>query len=154
MRRKDRALSPEETQAILERGEYGILSTLAPDGQPCATPLSYICMDGALYFHSALEGLKLDSIRHCPKVCFCVVGETLPIYDGNFTTYFESVLVYGQATLVDDRDEKQRSLMVLAEKYLPDHMDKAEGDIAHSFNRTVVIKLTPERTSGKAKRKK
>ena len=154
MRRKDRALSDADTLQLLEKCEYGVLSTVSRDGHPCATPLSYVVMDGAIYLHSAKTGLKIDNIDFCNKVCFCVVGATEPVYETNFTTYYESVLVYGTASKVEDVVEKHRSLMFIAEKYLPEHMDKAEGDITHSFNRTEVIKISMDKVTGKAKRKK
>ena len=154
MRRKDRAISQEEALELLERNEYGMLSTVGEDGQPYVVPLSYVLMDGQLYFHCAQVGQKIDNIVFCPRVCFCAVGATQPVYDGGFSTYFESVLVYGSARNVDGAEEKRRSLMLLAEKYLPEHMDKAEGDITKSFQRTAVYAISIDHISGKAKRKK
>jgi len=40
MRRKDRALSEEEAQALLDRTEYGVLSTVGGDGRPYGVPLN------------------------------------------------------------------------------------------------------------------
>ena len=152
MRRKDRALDREDAMQILEKGEYGILSLHDPAGWPYAVPLSYVLLDGALYFHSAYEGRKIRVMREQDKACFVVVGDTQPVYINDFSTYYESVIVFGRVCLVEEEQEKRKSLMVLAEKYLPEHMDKAERDIDHSFSRTAVYKISIEQVSGKAKR--
>lgn len=120
----------------MEKGEYGTLSTVGVDGQPYAVPLSYIV------FHCAHSGQKLDNIKNEPRVCFCAVGNTEPIYDKNFTTFYESVIVYGTASKAE-KEEKTDMLMLLAEKYLPNHMDKAPADIAKSLEHTAVCELLP-----------
>lgn len=151
MRRKDRAIPPELSEELLRGGEFGVLSSVASDGQPYATPLSYVYTDNAIYFHGAKIGQKMSNIAQEPRVCFTVVGDTLPLYDGSFSTLFESVMVFGKASLVEDAEEKTRALMLLCEKYLPDHMDKAPGDIAQSIKHTAVVKIQAAHMTGKAK---
>ena len=75
MRRKDRALSRQEALDILNKGEYGILSTVSADGQPYGTPINFCLINDCIYFHCAKEGHKLDNISANSKVCFCVVGK-------------------------------------------------------------------------------
>ena len=41
MRRTDREIFGEELETILQKGEYGILSMVSPDGVPYAVPLNY-----------------------------------------------------------------------------------------------------------------
>ena len=62
MRRKDRAVSREEALEALRQGEYGVLSTIGPDGELYGVPLSYALLDEAVYFHCAREGRKLDNL--------------------------------------------------------------------------------------------
>lgn len=154
MRRKDRQLSAEEAEGVLARGEYGVLATIGPDGQPYAVPLSYVARGGALYFHCAPEGHKINNLRFESRACFTVVGPTEPVYDGGFSTYFESAVVFGPVREVTDAEEKRAALHELALKYLPGHMDKAEPDIARSFSRTAVYALKIEVLTGKAKKRK
>lgn len=154
MRRRDRAISDAEAMRLLETCEYGILSTVGPENTPYGVPLSPVLLEGKLYFHCALTGRKVDNLRHCPQVSFAAVGPTKPIYDGGFSTYFECVIASGTMDEVTDAEEKHRALYALAEKYLPDHMDKADGDIRKSFKATAVYCLTIESVTGKAKRPK
>lgn len=62
MRRKRQALAPEACADILAQESHGVLA-LAGDDFPYAVPLSYVYADGALYFHCAREGLKLELAR-------------------------------------------------------------------------------------------
>lgn len=153
IRRKDRAIPEEEARALLENGEYGILATIDSDGQPYGTPISYAVMNNAVYIHCATLGQKIDNMAASAKVCFTVVGPTEPVYETSFSTYYSSCMVFGKARLVTDDKEKRDSLMILAEKYLPEHMDKAEENITGSWKRTAVYAIDIERITGKAKKK-
>lgn len=152
IRRKDRAMPEEDMRTLLEKGEYGVLSTVGPEGLPYGVPLSYIVKDGALYFHCAHEGRKVDNLRANPQVTFTVIGATRPVYDKNFTTYYECAMVSGTAEEVADPAGKREVLMALAAKYLPEHMNKAGPDIQRSLSRTAVYRIRIERMTGKAKR--
>lgn len=76
MRRADRAMDLEDAAALLSQGTYGVLSTVGGDGKPYAVPLSYIFRNGAIYFHCATEGRKLDNLAANSAVSFCVIGQT------------------------------------------------------------------------------
>ncbi|WP_250229522.1 pyridoxamine 5'-phosphate oxidase family protein [Anaeropeptidivorans aminofermentans] len=154
MRRSDRQISKEETMEILLNGEYGFLATVDKDNQPYVVPLSYVVIENEIFFHCALSGQKLDNIKHEEKVCFSVVGKTQPVYDNNFTTYFESVVVFGKARIIDDMDKKTEVLLKLAEKYLPEYMDMADKAIEGSMQRTAICAITIDHITGKAKKKK
>ncbi|SBV92183.1 Pyridoxamine 5'-phosphate oxidase-related FMN-binding [uncultured delta proteobacterium] len=152
MRRADRAMPDAAARELLEKGEYGFLATVGADGLPYGVPLSYVVLENRVYFHSAREGRKIDNLLHCRDAAFTVVGETEPVYAKNFTTWYESAMVFGTVSEVADPDEKFRSLYALAEKYLPDHLDKAERDIRASFAKTAVYRLEIETITGKAKK--
>ncbi|MDR3073224.1 MAG: pyridoxamine 5'-phosphate oxidase family protein [Deltaproteobacteria bacterium] len=154
MRRSDKALSPEETRALLDRCEYGVLATADADGQPYALPISYAVLNDAIYIHSALHGQKIDNLKANPKVCFSVVADTQPVWDNDFTTYYTSCVVYGKARLVTDEREKRDALIGLVRKYLPEHMDKAEEIMAQTWKSTLVYAISLEHVTGKAKKRK
>lgn len=154
VRRSDREISKEEAMEILLNGEYGFLATVGEENQPYVVPLSYVIMENEIYFHCALSGQKLDNIAHEERVCFSVVGKTQPVYDNNFTTYFESAVVFGKARMIEDLDVKKDVLLKLAEKYLPEYMDMADKAIEGSMSRTAVYAVTINHITGKAKKKK
>src|SRR5512139_1817387 len=109
MRKKDRAVSEDEAKGILLKGEYGILSTVSPDGQPYGVPLNYSYTGDGIYFHCAVEGHKLENIQANNKVSFCVVGQT-EVLPEKFSTKYESVIVFGEASEVTG-DEKHKGLI-------------------------------------------
>ena len=78
MRRKDRQVSDEEAMAYLKAAEYGVLSTVGPDGEPYGVPLTYaVEEDGkGLVFHCARDGYKLACFAANPRAHFAAVQET------------------------------------------------------------------------------
>ena len=71
MRRADRAISREDALAVIDRCAYGTLSLIATDGTPYAVALNVVRDGEKLFFHSAPEGLKVDSLRENPLYLHC-----------------------------------------------------------------------------------
>ena len=151
MRRSDRAIPDSEAKALLEQGEYGVLSTASADGQTYGVPVSYAYTGEAIYFHCALEGHKLDNLDSNQRVSFCVVGQTQVLPD-KFGTHYESVIVFGKALEVTG-DEKHTGLLELLMKYSPDFIEKGERYINGDGPKARVYKITIESMTGKARRK-
>ena len=119
MRRKKQLLSSEEAAAILNRGTSGVLALLGDDGYPYAVPISYVYMDGKLYFHSAKSGHKLDAILQEEKASFCVIDQDR-IVPEEYTTYFRSAIAFGRIRVLEEEGEKRNAIEALALKYAPD----------------------------------
>lgn len=151
MRRKDRQLSEERARALLQAGEWGTLASVDAGGQPSGTPLSYVLMGDAVYFHCAMEGLKVRNMQAEPRVCFTVVDSVQPIYYRDFTTFYESAMVYGRASAVADEAEKAKALRAICLKYLPEDADKIDAAIEKSIGRTAVYRISIDHITGKAK---
>lgn len=119
MRRKRQTLSSEECAAILNDGTSGVLALSGDDGYPYAVPISYVYDGEKIYFHSAKAGQKLDSIKRNAKASFCVIDQDRIIPE-EYTTYFRSVIVFGQIRIIEDECEKRTAIEKLAVKYAPD----------------------------------
>lgn len=150
MRRKDRLISNAEAFSILEKGEYGVLSTVSPDHEPYGVPVNYCFLDGYIYFHCALEGTKIDNIISHPKVSFCVVGRTQILPD-QFGTNYESCIVHGMA-FESFGEEKQQALEGLVHKYSPGFVSEGLDYIEKLKNNARVFKISIDSISGKAKK--
>lgn len=149
MRRKDREIFGEEIEAVLRKGEYGVLSMVSPDGSPYAVPLNYVWKDGLIYFHCAAKyGKKLENIKACPKVCFTVVGDTR-VQPEEFATLYESVTVQGQ---IRETADKKAGLTALLEKYSSNYMEEGNKYMEVVWNHTSVYEIVPREITGKAKR--
>ena len=150
MRRKERQLTDTETVSILEKGEYGILSTASPDGEPYGVPLNYCLAGQCIYFHCAVEGRKLNNIGQNPRVAFCVVGKTEVLPD-QFGTKYESCIVQGSAAEVLGED-KQTALECIIRKYSGDFFSEGLKYIEKQWDRTKVFKISMDSVSGKARK--
>ncbi|GAA0086402.1 pyridoxamine 5'-phosphate oxidase family protein [Clostridium sp. CTA-7] len=150
MRRKDREIEALEAIEVLKKCEYGILSTVDENGYPYGVPLSYVYANDSIYFHSAVEGHKLENIKKNDKVSFCVVGQTDVLPD-KFSTKYESVIIFGRAKEVFD-DEKNAALLELINKYSADYIEKGKTYIKNANDKTKVIKISIDHISGKGRR--
>jgi len=149
MRRQDRAIGPDEAYRVLREGVFGVLSTVSAQGQPYGTPLHYCLLDGAIYFHCAPEGHKLDNLAHDPRASFCVVGshQVLP---EQFSTRYESLVVQGRVGEALGA-EKQTALEGLVDKYSPEFRAQGLDYIAKLGHKTRVFKLSLDVVSGKGR---
>lgn len=152
LRRQDRGLGRAETEAILAGGAYGVLSLKGGD-YPYGVPMSYVYADGSLYFHGALAGKKLGLIRQDGRAAFCVVGQAVPMTDARSIRY-ESAMVFGRLSLVEDDGEKLAALLAFVDKYAGDERYVAEGrqQAADMLAKTAVVRMTVEHITGKARR--
>ncbi len=149
LRRKDRKMGDLETIEILEKGNYGVLSTLDKNGYPYGVPLSYVYINNSIYFHSAVEGNKIDNIINNNKISFCVVGEHKSIPE-KFTVKYKSVILFGNTTEVDG-DEKKEALLGLIKKYSQKYIEEGKKYIDRDIQKTKVLKINIEHLCGKVR---
>ena len=150
LRRKDRAITEEEAIALLNKAEYGVLSTVSENGDPYGVPLNFWVIDHCIYFHCAVEGQKIDNIQQNKSVSFCTVGNTKILPD-KFATKYESVIVSGEVEEVFDMN-KQLALEGLLHKYSPEFIDKGIKYIEDLNEKTRVFKITIHKLTGKARK--
>jgi hypothetical protein len=150
MRRKDRLITDAETFSILQKGEYGILSTLSADFAPYGVPVNYCLINECIFFHCALEGMKIDNINNNPNVSFCVIGST-EVLPEKFGTKYESCIVKGVAS-ESFGDEKQLALEGIIQKYSESFFSEGLKYIEKLKDKTRVFKISVESISGKARK--
>jgi len=150
LRRKDRKMAENDAIALLFRAPYGVLSTSGSDGYAYGVPLSYVYLDGHIYFHCATEGHKLDNIKNNDKVSFCVVGDVENAPE-QFTAKYESVILFGRISEVQG-DEKQAAFLALVEKYAAEFREKGKEYICNAEGKAKIMKISVEHIAGKANR--
>jgi len=121
MRRKDREVTDiKGIEEILHQCKTCHVAMI-DEGLPYVVPLSYgyKILNGnvlELYFHSALEGRKIDILKRNNKVCFEMANEGTPIFGDapcNFGYYYASVIGFGEVVFIDDPNEKSEALAVI-----------------------------------------
>ncbi len=148
MRRKRQQLSNEESIGILEKATSGTLALLGDNGYPYAVPISYVYHDGHIYFHSALNGHKVDAIRKYDKASFCVIAKD-DVKPEQYTTFFRSVIAFGHIHIIEDETEKMETARMLGNRYNPNDDEHLQKELESGFSRMLMIRLDIEHLTGK-----
>jgi nitroimidazol reductase NimA-like FMN-containing flavoprotein (pyridoxamine 5'-phosphate oxidase superfamily) len=147
MRREEREIDEIEARKILEKGEYGVLSTVGADGEPYGVPLNFVYREGEIHLHAALDGRKLENLKHLNHASFCVVGST-QLQPEMFSTRYECAIASGEVRELFG-EEKLRSLLWLVQKYSPDFQAEGAKYIASREELTRVFALHVAHLTGK-----
>ncbi len=149
MRRADRLMAQEDALQLLEREDYGILSTASQDGVPYGVPLNYCFVreDNAIIFHCANKGRKIDDMLSNPRVSFAVVGRQR-IDAQRLTTRYESVIVSGRAVLVTDETEKIKRFDQLCAHLTPGVEWRGDSGCKH-LAAVAIVRIDLESITGK-----
>lgn len=152
-RRTDRLMPEERTRELLGRGFCGRLATIGSDGYPYCVPLLYVVIDGRVYVHntSARGHLRMN-VEHEARVCFEIdePGEVFAYgrFECDSTVSYQSLVLFGKISIVDDRALKQRFCEALMAKYGKPDWDRPKGFFPRLYLITVYA-ITIERMSGK-----
>lgn len=117
MRRKDREVTNRaDIQAILQQCRVARIA-FQDEEAPYIVPMNfgYEWRGGTLilYFHCALEGKKLELMKHCPKVGVEMDCGHQLVGEGKACSYgflFQSITGWGVAELAETVEEKQHGL--------------------------------------------
>ena len=151
--------SKEKIIQFLNDENTGRISSIDKDGFPQIIPMNFVFLNNAVYMHSHIKGEKIENIKHDSKVGFEVDRnlEFLPSYfsdpdDASLAdTLYISVVIKGEAILIDDKKEKVLALNGLMEKYQPEGRYIPMREDMDVLDATAVIKIIPKEMNGKYK---
>ncbi len=152
MRKLERQIDdPGELEEILAKGKY-VSIALCRDNEPYIVTLSYgYDKSGkALYFHTALEGLKLEFIKQNPGACATVIDDKG--YQMNECAHeYRSVVLFGRMSVVEAIEEKMHGMEVLL-----NHLEENPGVVKEKslknesvYARMSILKMEITEMSGK-----
>lgn len=149
MRRFKQELTKEECIEVLKNEPRGILSVIGEDGYPYGMPMNYWYneKDGKIYFHGAKAGHKIDAIKNCDKVSFCVCDKGYR-KEGEWALNIRSVIIFGTIKVVDDEDKKVEICSNLCRKFTDDE-DYLKHELVHSGPAVMCLELEVEHMTGK-----
>jgi uncharacterized protein len=141
-------------EELLRDAPFAYLA-MVEQGGPYAVPLNFAYvggrgdLDGRVYFHTG-EGRKTEALAADPRVCLAVVvgvafdqGDS-PCADG-FS--YRSLLVWGPARRIEDRDRRETALRAIVAKYDPAAAEAPFGEA--DFAGTLVYEVFIEAASYK-----
>ncbi len=149
-RMKEHQLTVEEINEILAEVKVGHLGTQNSDGYPYVLPVHFVHIKDNIYIHGLNRGQKLQNIKNNNKICFEVANMKGLILDDkacDVNTQYKSVVIFGTAALVEDKEEKITALNGVVGKYTP-HLSGQEFP-ENMLKGTGVIKITVETVTGK-----
>ena len=105
LQRKNKELSRQECESILVKEKRGVLSVIGDGGYPYGMPMNhYYADDGNIYFHCGKQGHRIDALKSCDKVSFCVYDKGTKASD-DWVLTIKSVIVFGNIEIINDMDK-------------------------------------------------
>ena len=151
-RMKTHQLTEGQCRDLLKTAEVGALATLGEDGRPYNVPVHFALAEDTVYIHGLPVGEKVDNIRRNPAVCLTVWDMKGYLLDPNgkpcdTNTEYQSVVIRGTASMVEDMTEKLAALHAVVVKYTP---QLAELELPEGMIRgTGVIAVKIDEITGK-----
>lgn len=157
LRRKDRGTDEKFIRKMLVHAPYCAIANLLGD-QPFIHYNTFVYSenDHAIYFHTASEGRTRYNVEKNNKVCLSIasMGRLLPADEAiEFSVEYESVIVFGEVSIVEDSAAAKDMLRKLVNKYFGhlkpgvDYRTTSDADL----KRTTVYRMDIKKWGGKRK---
>jgi len=138
---------------------YGILDEgfichvgFAPEGQPFVITTGYARVDDKLYIHGSQASRMLRTLSGGVDACVTVTiidGLVLARSAFHHSMNYRSVVIFGRATLVEDREEKYAALLALSEHIVPGRWADVREPTEQELIQTTVLTLPLTEASAK-----
>ena len=155
VREPDRGVYDRETAyKILDEAFICHVGFVSADGQPFVIPTSYGRDGDCLYVHGSAASRMLRRLNEGVPVCVTVTlldGLVLARSVFNHSMNYRSVVILGNAKLVDDLREKLEALRLLSEHILPQRWNDVRQPNDKELKATSVLKLPIEEFSCKVR---
>lgn len=150
-RMKQHGLSNDEIFSVLNNAQVGRIATHHENGYPYIVPVHFIVYEEKIYIHGLIKGQKISNLIRNNKVGFEVdeMGAIIPDNENpcDTNTEFRSVIIWGTARMIEDRELKEKVLHAIVAKLTPQlsHLSFPEK----MMKATGIIEITPIETTGK-----
>src|SRR5687767_13943216 len=138
---------------------YGILDEgfichigFVVDDHPVVIPTGYARVDEKLYIHGSQASRMLRTLAGGLDACVTVTlldGLVLARSAFHHSMNYRSVVVFGRATLVEDREEKMAALVALSEHIIRGRWDEVREPTEQEMRATTVLSLPIVEASAK-----
>lgn len=124
------------------------------DGQPFVIPTAYGRVDDRLYIHGSPASRMLQTLTRGIDVCITVTlldGLVLARSAFHHSMNYRSVVIFGQATLVEEFDEKVSALKAFTEHIVPGRWAGVRKPTPQEITGTLVLALPLTEASAKVR---
>ena len=148
MRTKDREIAAvDEIEDVIKKATTCRIG-LADNGEPYVVPICFGYERNALYFHSGLEGRKVEIIKRNSRVCFEMDADVEVVKDDkacDWTVNYRSVMGVGRAAILQSDHEKSHGLGLIMK-----HYGSADFNFPKSrLDKTLVVRIDIENMTSK-----
>ena len=122
------------------------------NGQGFSIPTLHALVGDDLYVHGSAASRTLKAMGAGVKICITVAetdGLVIARSVFNHSANFRSVMVFGQATLIEDQAEKEKALFDFVEEIFPGRWDEARTPSENEYKRVAILKLPLAEASAK-----
>ena len=126
----------------------------AVDGQPVVIPTGYARVGDSLVIHGSQASRMLRTLGQGIDVCVTITlidGLVLARSAFHHSMNYRSVVVFGRATLVDNRAEKLAALRSLSDHMIPGRWDDVRKPNERELQQTTVLSLPLTEASAKVR---
>lgn len=124
------------------------------DGQPFVIPTGYARMGDTLIIHGSQASRMLRQLGQGIDVCV-----TMTLIDGlvlarsafHHSMNYRSVVVFGRARVIEEREEKMAALEALSEHMIPNRWDEVRGPNERELQLTTVLAIPLSEASAKVR---
>jgi len=149
-RMKNHPLRKDHIIELLKRAKVGNIATINKKGYPYVVPVHFVYYEDKIYIHGLPNGEKIDNIIENKKVGFetyDMQGLLIDELACDTNAQYESVVILGNAKIVDDETIKENILNKIVDKYTPIH---SGGKLPKNMIKgTVIIEINILECTGK-----
>jgi hypothetical protein len=147
------AFDRESINQILDEGFICHVG-FAVEGQPFVIPTGYARAGDRLFIHGSQASRMLRTVGQGIEVCLTVTlidGLVLARSAFHHSMNYRSVVVFGRAAVVDEREEKLAALRALSEHMIPGRWDDVREPSERELQLTTVLSLALDEASAKVR---
>ena len=147
LRRKDKEIiDSEEIEAVIRKATVCRLG-LVDGNESYIVPVNFGYERNAIYFHSALEGRKVELIKKNNKVCFEIDTDVAieKTDKSNCSVKYRSVIGRGRACILESNEEKLHGLKAIMRQCTGGEYSFSE----ERLDSVLVVEIKIENVTGK-----
>lgn len=144
----------EQIHAILDEGMLCHVGFNGPDGRPFVIPTAYGREGDQLYLHGSAASRMMRVLSGGIPICVTVTlidGLVLARSAFHHSMNYRSVILFGEAQIIEDPAEKEHALRVFTEHIIPGRWDAVRPPTEQETKATTVLAFPIQEASAKVR---